>query len=992
MIGFLYGQTEYNMLKSAMRLDDYVKKAKAYGYESLSITDHNMYGHYKFYNLCQENGIKPLIGLELSLKSCDDKTDKIIAYALNNKGYRELLKISSMDKLESKVFSIDELAKLENVIFITSYDSEWYRSNDFNELLTNYSRLKHFGIGLSFAGKSILKQSNLLYEFVSSNNLAYYPISPTLYDTLEDYDAYEALSLIGGEQPLNYIDFHLKKPSELEEEFFMHEGAFSYYEKLVNRVDLTISKVSKSLPSFDTGLNTSSAEYLELLCQKGLDRRYNYAHVTDLKNYKSRMNYELSVIHSMGYDDYFLIVWDYVRYAKKAGIMVGPGRGSAAGSLVAYCLGITNVDPLRYNLLFERFLNPERVTMPDIDMDFPDDKREEVINYVRSKYGEYRVCTISAFGTFQVKSSIRDIGRAFKINPQDIDIITKLAAKADDFDSFLSDYRENKSIYKLLTVAKKIENLPRHITTHAAGVIISDDDLRNNVPLQKGSTALYQSQLDAHDLADLGLLKMDFLGITNLATIDGICKVIPNLNNITIQNIPLNDERTYELLRHGDTDGVFQLESEGIKKVLVKLKPTSFNDLVAVLALYRPGPMDNIDEFILRKHGKAFAYLHPDLEPILKETYGIIVYQEQIMQICVQFAKMSLAEADILRRAVSKKDKELLSLNRDKFVSGAINNGYDKKIADDIYDYIVKFANYGFNKSHSVAYAIISYQMAYFKANYFALFMAKYLNSVLGNVSLIEKKLVYARRKGLNILPPNINISGEEFVTKNQDLYYPLTGIQQIGTQIARQIVKEREKGLYESLSDFKKRLPQLSKAVIEALIYAGTFDSFQMTKKAMLSQSDPLEMIFSNELKGNLKNTTGELSDDELRLSERKYLGFNIQYDLFKNMEYMQKKYNAIPFSKRAINYNSKIIVMLSNLKEIKTKKGDLMVLGSAFDGKTSLKLVIFPNSYSKIKNKIKADELYLSVGKLSKSNVTNEYEYQLDDIIEKIRWENGF
>ena len=396
-----------------------------------------------------------------------------------------------------------------------------------------------------------------------------------------------------------------------------------------------------------------------------------------------------------------------------------------------------------------------------------------------------------------------------------------------------------------MTVAKKIENLPRTITTHAAGIIISDDDLTNNVPLQKGSTDLYQSQLDSHDLADLGLLKMDFLGITNLAIIDSICSSIPNLNNITIQNIPLDNEHTYELLRKGDTDGIFQLESEGIKKVLVKLKPTSFNDLVAVLALYRPGPMDNIDEFILRKHGKSFSYLHPDLEPILKETYGIIVYQEQIMQICVRFAKMSLAEADIFKNVtVSKKDKQLLTENREKFVGGAVKNGYEKKVADDIYDYIVKFANYGFNKSHSVAYSIISYHMAYFKANYFALFMAKYLNSVLGNVSVIENKLMYARRRGINVLPPNINVSCEYFVTKGNDLIYPLTGIQQIGFQIAKQIIAERENGSFKSLNDFKERLPQINKNVIEALIYSGAFDSFNVTKKMMLSQSDPLESI----------------------------------------------------------------------------------------------------------------------------------------------------
>ena len=986
MIGFLYGQTEYNMLKSTMRLEQYVSKASSYGYKALSITDHNMYGHYKFYNLCKKYNIKPIIGLEINIKAINGDTDKMIAYALNNAGYENLLDLSSKDKIYNHIFTLEELKDYTNLIFISSLDSEWYKNNDLNELYSTYSVIEHFGIGLSFAGQRLIKKGNELYEFAKRNGIEVYPISPTLYDLQDDYDAYETLALIAGDSPIDDLDLHFKSPRDIEAEFFMHEDVFKYFDELINDIYIDITPVKKSLPKYDTGTDMSSYDYLQMLCQKGLERRYKYNHAKELRTYKERMAYELSIIHSMGYDDYFLIVWDYVRFAKKAGIMVGPGRGSAAGSLVAYCLGITNVDPLKYDLLFERFLNPARVTMPDIDMDFPDDKREEVINYVQSKYGELRVCTISAFGTFQIKSSIRDIGRVLKVKTQDIDIITKLAANAKDYDEFINEYRENKEIFKLLTVAKKIENLPRHITTHAAGVIISDDILTKNVPLQKGSTNLFQSQLEASDLAELGLLKMDFLGITNLATIDSICKSIPNMNNITIQNIPLNDEKTYALLRRGDTDGIFQLESEGIKKVLVKLKPTSFNDLVAVLALYRPGPMDNIDEFILRKNGKPFEYLHPDLKPILKETYGIIVYQEQIMQICVQFAKMSLAEADILRRAVSKKDKELLDKNRDKFVSNAQNNGYDSKVANDIYDYIVKFANYGFNKSHSVAYSIISYQMAYFKANHFSLFISKYLNSVLGNTSVIEKKIYYARRNGVNVLSPDINISEVTFVTKGNDLIYPLTGIMQIGTAVANQIILGRVNGPYKSLADFKERLPQISKTVLEALIYSGAFDSFGQTKKSMLSQSDPLKEIFSSELVG-VKNVDGEFSLEELRLAERKYLGFNIMYDLFKNMDVLQKKYKTSLFTRKLLNYDSRFIIEFVELKEIKTKKAESMALGMVFDGKTSLRLVIFPNIYDKVKKLIDKDGLFLSVGKIVKSNTSGEYEYQLIDIIEKIR-----
>lgn len=986
MVAFLYGQTEYNMLNSSLKLEDYVKKASSYGYTSLSITDPNLHGHYKFYKLCKEHNIKPIIGLELKIYSLTNDINNILAYALNNEGYKELLKLSSKDKINQYIFKLDELYEYKNLLFVSTMNSDTYlHYRQIDNFITKYLKLNNFAIGLSYACNSFFESSNYLYEYAKTNNINILPISQTLYDTEQDYDAYEALCLINNKTPITNVKLYYKDAKELEEEFFMHEDVFDNLDKIIAKVDISINKVSKSLPSYEMSSNNSSDVYLKSLCYKGLLKRLENNN-KNYNKYKQRLDYELTVIHSMGYDDYFLIVWDYVKYAKKEGIMVGPGRGSAAGSLVSYCLGITNVDPLKYDLLFERFLNHQRVSMPDIDMDFPDDKREEVINYVKDKYGKNRVCSISAFGTFQVKSSIRDIGKAYKIKSQDLDIISKLASNTKDYESLKNEYKHNEEIYKLLTVAKKIEGLPRHITTHAAGVIISSDELINNIPLTVGSTSLYQSQLDSSDLADLGLLKMDFLGIRNLTILNNIALCIPNMNNITINNIPLNDSNTYRLLQNGDTDGIFQLESEGIKKVLNKLKPTCFNDIVAVLALYRPGPMDNIDEYIKRKFGKKFTYLHNDLEPILKETYGIIVYQEQIMQIAYKFAKMSLAEADILRRAVSKKDKKLLDENRLLFVSKCISNNYNNDIANQIYDYIVKFANYGFNKSHSVAYSMISYQMAYFKANYFSLFMSKYLNNLIGNTSSIETNLKYIKRKKIEVLSPDINLSTLEFECDEKSVRYPLTGIYQIGNNIATKIIEERKNGPYLSFDDFKKRLPFVGKNVLEALIYSGAFDSFGKTKKSLLQNSDPLEAIFNKQLK-DVKIDDSEFSLEHLRLQESKYIGFNILYDPFKDIDKLQIKHNSVFFSKKMLLESSLVIVEFSDIKEIKTKKGDLMLLGNVSDGKRTIKLVIFPYTYSNIKNKVSLDGLYLTKGKLSYNSNYNNYEYQLEDIYERIR-----
>lgn len=993
MIGFLYGQTEYNMLRCSLRLNEYIAKAKEFGYEALTITDHNMYGHFKFYSKCKEFGIKPLIGLELYTYGCNNMKQPIIGYALNNTGYKELLTISSLDKCEGKIFTLDELSLYENIIFICTQNSDIYKVSSENDLqtLTKYlkdynDKLKHFGVGICLKEDILVDCCNNLKNICKDLRIKYYPLSQTLYLQKEDNIVYKCLRVIDNESGDDGYNSHFKNVEEITNEFFMFEECFDYFDELVKLIDIEIKPVDISLPKYPKTNGKSSCEYLKSLCIKGLERRLAYEKNANYNSYNQRLDYELTVINKMGYDDYFLIVWDFVRFAKKEGIMVGPGRGSAAGSLVAYCLGITNVDPLKYDLLFERFLNPERVSMPDIDMDFPDDKRNMVMQYVEELYGKERVCNISIFGTFQIKSSIRDIGKALQIPQNEIDVISKIASTTNNYQALLEQYKNNYRIYELLVIAKKVENLPRHSSTHAAGIILSHTELINNVPLQKGVNVTNQSQLEASDLATLGLLKMDFLGIRDLATIDNVCKEIKGMDNISIQKIPLNDKNTFQLLCRGDTLGVFQLESEGMKNTLRKLKPSTFDDLVAILALYRPGPMDFIDEYIERKNGKKYTYIHPNLEPILKSTYGIIVYQEQIMRIGYEFAGLSLGQADILRRAVSKKDKGALDSNRYTFVNEAMKKGYSESISNQIYDLIVKFANYGFNKSHSVAYALVTYQMAYFKANYFSLFIAKFLNNMIGNSKTLVSYLDYAKNHNVVIERPDINISTTGFVVKNGHLVFPLQGITNIGNALAKEILIEREKGLFKSFDDFKNRIPTMNQKALEMLIYSGAFDSFGKSKKSMIENSNSLIEIFNRSINADevliQKETEYEL--DELKKYELDALGINISYDLFRNISVLLKNNSAYQFGRSMLDKSFRTIIQFKYIKEINTKNGQRMIIGDIYDGKSVITGIIFPRVYEAYKNIIEYDKLFVSYGRLGFNNEKNKYEFIIEELRE--------
>ena len=977
MRGFIYGQTEYNILSNTNRLDEYIRLAKNSSFDFLTITDSNLYGSYKFYNKCKENGIKPIIGLEYSYLTMDQNKSVVLLYPKNKDGYRDLLKITSKAKIEH----IERLEDLEeykdNMLFVFVFNDSFLErmlySREMDMLNDFINTIKSFNgyIGISYTNRlSKLEINKRMEEYANENGCRTLPIHQCKYLTYKDTIIYESLRAIAGtpERISEFDDYSFNTnpmPDKRVDEF-------------VNLIDLKLFDSPIELPKYPNTKGVGSKEFLHALCYKGLERRGFY-----YKSYIDRLSYELSIIDRMGYNDYFLIVWDFIRYAKMNKILVGPGRGSAAGSLVAYCLGITEVNPIQYDLLFERFLNPERVTMPDIDTDFPDTQRDLVIDHVKKTYGDMHVCNISAFGTFQIKSSVRELSKVFKIDTNRIDKIIDMV-QTMGYDALLEEYKDNP-LYDFLYVCRGLEGLPKHISTHAAGIILSSLPLDDIIPLQEGINGLYQSQLEASDLEAIGLLKMDFLGIRNLTMIEGMMDDIPGFDLNALRNIPLDDPKVYSMLQRADTLGLFQLESAGIRNVLRKLKPTCFDDLVAVLALYRPGPMDNIDEFIRRKHGERFSYIHNDLIPILKSTYGIIVYQEQIMQIAQVFAGYSLGEADMLRRAVSKKKAETLEAMSSDFIARSIKKGYTKEVAVSIYELIYKFANYGFNKSHSVAYALLSYQMAYFKANYFPIFMANILNNVIGSNDAMVSYIKYARAHGLITLKPNINISTTRFVFEKNRLFIPLNSIFSIGEVAARDIINERAtNGIFKDYYDFKSRCSFLSSSAITALVYAGALDIFGKTKKSMTNSVSKEDELF-------LKYMTDKVEiDDEydmeyLREMELKYLGINLEYNLFKNSNeiYMRHRVNTIA----GANVNDRVTYLaeFTYLKAIKTKKGDNMLVGQIADEAGSLlSFVVFPRTYEALNIELKKNRLYLVYGtiNLDKENTKQIIINQIIDV----------
>lgn len=1000
MFQYLYVQTEYSILQSACKIKPLIEKLKEQQLHSCAIVDEGtMYGTIKFYQECNKNNIKPVIGLKVKYHY-NDKTNNLVLLAINNFGYQNLMKISSRLQLTNNNIDFEYLQKTTmGLIAILPYEEslvqKYLERNDAKNAIQTLELLREiysdFYIGL---GIKSITNSNFIdnyFKLLKNYNYQFVALPKVSFINESDYDAYTTLKAIKNngvfvEGIENDKNNYLHDVKSVETIYYNHYDMLENTSKIANMCNVQIEFGKYQLPLYESGLD--SFAYLKELCSIGLEKRMqNFEYSYDKRKYYDRLNYELNVINEMGFSDYFLIVYDYVKYAKKNNIFVGPGRGSAPASLVAYSLGITEIDPLYYNLLFERFLNKERLSMPDIDIDFPDDRRDEVIRYVGKKYGKNRVAHILTFGTFKIRQAINDCARVFKLNDVKTKEIYKhlqavntykvydnpslkaLIEASSDLQLLMNNYED---INKVLTIACKIQDIPRNISTHAAGIVITKFDLVNYTPLDEGLDEIYQTQYEAKDLEALGLLKMDFLGLKNLTniakTIELIRKDIPDFTLPKNEN----DYDTYKMMREGDLTGVFQLESAGMRKVIMQLKTSTFDDITHALALYRPGPMDIIPRFIRRKFNEEkVEYPHKDLEPILKETYGMIVYQDQIMLIACKFAGYTLGRADILRRAVSKKKKEVLEQERINFVESSVNRGYSSDTANMIYDYIVKFADYGFNKAHSVAYAKIAYLTAYLKCHYFAYYMSTLMTSFMGSSSEMLEYTKEATKKNVEVLNPNIKLSTDEFEVINGKIYFPLSIIKGLGEIKTKQCIEERTKAKFKGYEDFVERTKDfLAISLLENIIYSGALDDFGLTKKAMIEN---LKSIIDRSNYGFIKDmiktdyTDEEFSYGILQEKELEVIGINIKYNFYQQFASFYSKYNLVKIANLSENKEARTIGTVKRVRETKTKNNETMAFVEITDDTSNIEIVLFPMIYQQI-GKLQNGMILMISGKTQK------------------------
>ncbi|VEU80541.1 DNA polymerase III subunit alpha [Haploplasma axanthum] len=957
MDGVLYLQSSYSMLKSMIHLEELVLNCKNNGYKFVALSDEHLHGTYELFKLAKEHKIKPILGIKITVLEPNETV--FLVYVKNDFGYENLLALSYL-KAKNHKFSFHDLVKHQKgLIFVTAgYKSIidqtiLYGNQDMVlEYLTRYkNNFDDFYIGLSMNHDIQTNvSSDIIYDLCVKNEFKLLPVHQTSYVNQDDIDVYEALIKIENDNNKVDIDadYHFLKSEELDQKYQKYSKVNDGLKFFLETINFEFKLPEFSMPKYQTKNNVDSKEYLVSLARFGLKRRLELKNIKNDTIYIKRLEHELKVIIDMNFENYFLIVYDFIKYAKDNNILVGPGRGSAAGSLVAYCLGITNVDPIYYGLMFERFLNPSRMTMPDIDLDFPDNKRDEVIEYVRNKYGDNHICSITTFSSFALKSSIRDIARVLKIAPERVSGIINavLENRIDETDYDLT---------RLLRISKRIEGLYRQTGTHAAGIILSNEDLTKHIPLQTGAFNFSQSQFEAKTLETIGLHKIDFLGIRNLTIITDILAILEKEKiKIDINEIPFNDPKTFELLSEGDTTGLFQLESDGMRSVLKKLKPNKFEELVATLALYRPGPMANIDTYIARRNGEKFKYYHERLEGILKSTYGIIIYQEQIMQVAQEFAGYDLFSADILRAAISKKNYEMLEKERIKFIEGSIKQGNDKELANVIYDYIVKFGDYGFNRSHSVSYGVVAYQMAYLKTHYYKVFMTVLLSNVIGNLNQTNLYIREVISKGIKVLAPDLNLSTDSYKIVDGKILMPLSQVKSLGYKTVNEIIEERKKGEFSSFLDIKERLSKIiNEKQLENLIFSGALDFLENNRKTLIDNKDLSNVGYEKFIKDFKMKESIEYSFLENFNNEKDVLGVNIKYDLSKLLKNEKNIYTP-----SNINHKLEEIEVLGfilNKKNYQAKNGRLMSFLEISDGKSVQEVTDFEQIVTdEYKNKI--------------------------------------
>ncbi len=973
MASLLYVRSVYSLLSSMLTIPKIIQKAKELGYSAVGLVDKNVLsGAIAFYNECKKENIKPILGLEVDL-ILDERKMGIILYAKDDEGYINLIKLSSLICTKTdKMIDIETLNKYRehNFLVLKSDDMPvsiaYLNKEDGQKALDRQNEI--FGdylvgfVNHDYAGN--LKRDNELRPLLKKNNISIIALSESLYSEKEDWEEYEVLKCIRDKKTLDN-NAYFQKDREIKDYTWFKPlydlSEIKNCDVLASKCNVTMD-IKTSLPSFQTPNDVSSKDYLVALCKEGLKRRLKN-NLT--KQYTSRLDYELSIIVKMNFEDYFLIVYDFILFAKKKGIVVGPGRGSAAGSLVSYCLGITEIDPIKYDLLFERFLNPERISMPDIDSDFPDDRRDEVVNYVKEKYGKDHVGHIITYGTLKAKQVLRDVARVLKYSVKEVDglckmipgLNTNLMDAYNEIPLFKQKINSEERYKRLFKIALKLEGNPRHESTHAAGIVFSSKPLNEVVPITSIETDLYSTQYSAEFLEPMGLIKMDFLGLRNLGVIAEILDQIkPPIN---INNIPLDDFKTFELIKNVNLLGVFQLESNGMQNLARKMRPNSFEELSMMIALFRPGPMDNIPEFLNNRANKdKITYLTKELEPILKDTYGIIVYQEQIMTIARRLANFSYGKADVLRRAMSKKKAKELEKLKPEFIDGCISNGYDETLANKLYDLILRFANYGFNKSHSIAYGLVAYRMAYLKANYPLYFYKALLNGTIGNPDKTFDYIKEIKSRGIKLYGISINRSKSEYVIEDNSILLPFTICKDIGFNLAKKI---EEIG---PSKDYIEAVCKLSGNGVDCkaignLICAGAFDEFNLSRLTMIDNL-PRVLQYAEATKGlslfgNDDAPIIENKKDDMLVraeKEKEILGF---YFSFNPIESIKKKYhiNVKPIASFTDGYVSGF-GQIKYIKQIRTKKGERMCFVDVLDDSSSISLVIMPNVYNEYIEKL--------------------------------------
>jgi len=1068
----LHVHSHYSLLDGMAKIDELIAKAVADSMPAMALTDHgSMYGIIEFYQKAKKAGLKPIIGVETYVApfgilnkrtKIDEENYHLILLAKDNQGYHNLLKLVSKAHLDGFYYKprvdFEVLERYKDGLIALS---ACLKGELPNAILTHKDSLKAEKVLEKYL--DIFGKENFYLELQSHPNepkqalvnqklvalakkydLGIVATNDTHYLNTEDAKAQDILLCIQTNRKINETnrlsmlndEYSLRTTKQMIKDFKEWPEAIENTIKIAEKCNVVMEFGKNILPQFEVPEGFDADEYLRRLCYQGLAVRYggnlesDYEWIVDEKKVLAkspqqefkkkeildRLDFELSVIKKTGFASYFLIVADFINWAKNNGIVVGPGRGSAAGSLVAYLTRITNIEPLAYNLLFERFLNPDRISMPDIDTDFADIRRDDVINYVEEKYGKRHVAQVITFGTMAARAAIRDVGRALGLPYSYCDKVAKMIPMNMNLDQALlkipdlkEEYKKNNDCKELINNAKKLEGVCRHSSTHACGVLITPEPLTNYVPLQYSSSddKAIVSQYSLHPIEDLGLLKMDFLGLRNLTIIENTLEAIKKIHSqeVDLDTLPLNDKKTFALLQKGETTGVFQLESGGMKRYLKQLKPNDLEDIIAMVALYRPGPMELIPQYISNKHGQSIpTYLHEKLEPILIKTHGVAIYQEQLMEIARSLAGFTLAEADVLRKAVGKKIKSLLAEQKFKFVAGCLNNGIDKKTANEVFAFIEPFAGYGFNRSHAACYAMIAYQTAYLKANYPAEFMASLLTSDLADIDRIALEVNECRNMGIEVMAPDINESYTRFTVVAESLKegktrirFGLSAIKNVGLSLTKAVIHERKaNGPFQSLADFLSRVndKDLNKKSLESLIKCGALDQFGDRYEMLMNMEKLLVFIKKVHSQENAsQNSLFALTDNKLKHDlqldkfapvikktklawEKELLGLYLSDHPFS--EY-QKELNDYIFTtqnikKGKIGGNIRVAGVINKIKKVITQKGEIMLFVKLEDTYDNIEIIVFPSVYNLTKENWLEDNTVIISGAVSNKDGENK------------------